>query len=149
MTTTHIRRLVVRPWTWVAFLGAGGVAVLLAAWATASPPTPPQGQRFGVDRLRIMRTAGGHLLDFRYRVVDPKLAAPLLTKAARGHVVDEKTGARLAVPDMPKAGPLRNTGVAHAGRTYFALFNNPGGLVRRGDRVSVVLGELTAQLTVE
>lgn len=148
MMATPLRRLIVRPWSWVGFLGAGGLAVLLAAWVTAEPPASP-GERFGVDRLRIMRTAGGHLLDFRYRVVDPRLAASLLTKEARGHVVDEKTGARLAVPDMPKAGPLRNTGVAHAGRTYFALFNNPGGLVRRGDRVSVVLGGLTARLTVE
>lgn len=140
----HGRR---RPW--LALLGAGGAAALLAAWAIAGARAPAVGERWGVDQLRIVRTAGGHLLDFRYRVVDPGLAAPLLAKDSPVYVVHERSGARLPVPSTPKAGALRNTGVPRIGRGGFALFSNPGGFVQRGDRVSVVAGELTAELTVE
>lgn len=138
-----------RPWVGVAGAVAVAVAASLAAWAVAGPPAPAAGERWGVDGLRIVRTAGGHLLDFRYHVVDPGRAASLLARDGRAYVVHERSGVRLPVPSTPKAGPLRTTGVPEAGRGYFALFSNPGGLVRRGDRVSVVVGDLTADLTVE
>ncbi len=126
---------------------AAGAAVVVLAIAARS--TPAVCERSGVDQLRIHRTAGGHLLDLRYRVVDPQRATSLLAKDNTAYLVDEKSGRRLPVPSTPKAGSLRAKGVPRAGRSYFALFTNPGGLVRRGDQVSVVLGELTAQLTVE
>jgi hypothetical protein len=142
-------RILSRCRPWLAWLGAGGAAAALAASILAAPPAPAEGERFGVDQLRIMRTATGHLLDLRYRIVDPERAAPLLAKDTAVYVVHERSGARLRVPSTPKAGPLRNTGVPRAGRAYFALFSNPGGLVQRGDEVSVVAGELTTKLTVE
>jgi hypothetical protein len=134
---------------WLVLLAAAAAAALLAIWLVARPAPPGAGDRWGVDQLRIHRTARGHLLDLRYRVVDARRAGSLLARAGTAYLVHERTGRRLPVPSTPKAGSLRNTGQPRAGRSYFALFSNPGGLVRRGDRVSVVLGELGARLTVE
>jgi len=132
----------------LALLAIGAVA--LSALSTRSvPATPTANERCGVDQLHIRRTAEGHLLDLRYRVVDPNRAASLLAKHNTAYVIHKNSGKRLPVPSTPKAGVLRTTGVPRAGRSYFALFTNPGGLARRGDRVAIVLGELTTELTVE
>jgi len=131
-------------------LALGGAAVLLAIWAAPEPARPTSaGERWGIDQLRVHRTAGGHMLDLRYRVVDPRRAASLLAEDGDAYLVHRRSGRRLGVPSTPKAGPLRNTGQPLAGRTYFVLFASAGTLVQRGDRVSVVLGDLTAELTVE
>lgn len=144
-------------------LAVGGAAVLAAVLLTvrATPAPLATGAsrswvvdrisvaRWGVDQLRIRRTAQGHLLDLRYHVVDPRRAGSLLAEDGPVYVVHERSGMKLPVPRTPKAGALRTTGTPRAGRSYFALFTNPGGMVRRGDQVSVVLGELTARLTVE
>jgi len=41
---------------------------------------------------------------------------------------------------MEKVGPLRQSGAAEAGKTYWVLFSNRGRVVHDGDRVSVVIG---------
>ena len=80
----------------------------------------------------------------------PSKAKPLLERRVDAHLVDLATGKALAVPDAPKTGRLRSKGVPEAGRVYFVLFQNQGGLLERGDRVSVVIGDFRAEgLTVE
>ena len=132
---------------------AGSGVALLALTLTPAPqekagvvgqPSPEIAARWGIDHLRLVRSAGGHLLDFRYRIVDPAKAAPLQARGVRPYVLHPRTGARLSVPTTPKAGALRNTGKPQRGRVYFALFSNPKGLVQRGDRVSVVFDSFTA-----
>jgi hypothetical protein len=126
-----------------------GALVVIAATQWAASPAIPEGERWGVDQLRIHRTADGRMLDLRYRVVEPDRARSLLAKDSVAYLVHDRSGTRLPVPSTPKAGALRNHGRARAGRSYFALFTNAGALVKPGDRVTVVLGELTAHLTVE
>ena len=133
----------------VGVLIGGVVLVMVAISAPPRPASATVNEHCGVDQLRIHRTANGQLLDLRYRVVDPQLATTLLAKDNTAYAVHEQSGTRLRVPSTPKAGSLRTKGSPRAGRSYFALFTNPGGLVRRGDQVSVVLGDLTAELTVE
>ena len=59
---------------------------------------------------------------------------------------DPATGTRLTVPDMPNVGALRQTAVApQAGKVYFILFWNPGGLVKPGQKVDLVLGGTTVR----
>lgn len=132
-------------WIWVAaaLLAVAGVSLM------ARPRQPAQAslaERWGIDKLRVVRTGAGHLLDFRYRVVDAQKAAPLLARGSKPIAIDEKSGARLGVPSTPKAGALRSHsyGRPKQGRTYFALFANHGGLVKRGDQVSVVIGSFKA-----
>jgi len=133
---------------WIAVLAALCAAAVLSSWAFVELSTAA-GEGFGVDQLHIRRTAGGHLLDLRYQVVDSQRAASLLAEESMVYVIHAKSGKRLVVPSTPKTGPLRNTGVPQAGRSYFALFTNPGGLAQPGDRVTVVLGALSTELTVE
>jgi len=146
---TRVSKLVARRWQWIALLGVLAGAVLWAASKQSGPAAHPIGERWGVEDLHIRRSAEGYLLDFRYRIVDSKLATSLLKRDSTVYVLHEKSGVKLPVPSTAKAGPLRNTGVPKVGRTYFALFTNPAGMVQRGDRVSVVLGDMNAELTVE
>ncbi len=102
-------------------------------------------RRFGVSIEGLRITAGGYLLDFRMRVLEPLRAAPLLARQVQPRVVTSD-GTVLAVPVAPKLGALRQTATAaRAGSTYFVLFANPGQRVRRGERVSVELGALQAR----
>lgn len=130
-------------------LVALAVLVMLVATHWPSSSVSTVNEHCGIDQLRIRRTAEGHMLDLRYRVIDPDRARTLLAKDSTAYIVHDRSGRRLQVPNTPKAGALRNRGLPKAGRSYFALFANPGGLVRHGDRVTVVLGELTTHLTVE
>lgn len=142
-----------------ALLGAALLAPLsLAGAAPVAAPVPPPSstacddlrETWGVEVVRLFLTSYGHMLDFRYRVVDPVKAKPLFDSRTSAHLVDEASGRALAVPDSPKTGRLRNTGWPEAGRTYFILFQNQAGLLERGDRVSVVIGDFAARgLTVE
>jgi hypothetical protein len=141
-------------------LGAALFALPAAAGAGAAPSAPVSrasvpacddlGERWGVEIVRLNLTAHGHMVDFRFRVLDPVKAKPLLERNVAAHLVDEASGKALAVPDDAKTGRLRNKGVPEVGRVYFVLFQNQAGLLEKGDRVSVVIGDFRAEgLTVE
>lgn len=82
----------------------------------------------------------GQLVRFSYRILDTRLAKPLLDKISSPNLLDERAHAVLSVPTMEKVGPLRQSGAAEAGKTYWVLFSNRGNVAREGDRVSVVIG---------
>jgi hypothetical protein len=127
-------------------------AAFTAAPAPLSGPSPCDDLEatWGIQVVRLFLTSYGHMVDFRYRVVDPVKAKPLFDFRTAAHLVDEASGKALAVPDTPKTGRLRNTGMPEAGRTYFILFQNQADLLEKGDRVSVVIGDFAARdLTVE
>jgi hypothetical protein len=77
-----------------------------------------------------------------YRILEPRLASQLLDKVSNPSLLDEKRHAVLSVPQMEKVGPLRQTGPAETGKSYWLLFSNKGGVVRAGDRVSMVIGSV-------
>ena len=93
-------------------------------------------RRNGVRITHVALSGAGGLVDLRYQVVDPDKAT--VVHLSTPELVDETTG---AVVDKPFMGHS-HTGVYHAGRVYFVLFENPGNLVRRGTSVTVVLGGL-------
>ena len=103
-------------------------------------------EQWGVDILGIQATATGYILDFRYRVVDAKKAAPLLDRRIKPYILVEKDEARLEVPVTSKLGALRQT-TTHVkpNRNYFVLFSNPGRHVKPGDKVTVVIGDFKAE----
>jgi hypothetical protein len=96
-------------------------------------------------------SAGGYMIDFRYRVVDPEKAKPLLSRESKATLVDHATGTVLFVPTAPKVGSLRQTSRQPlAGRTYFILFSNLSRTVKPGSGVDVVIGDFRAEnLVVE
>jgi hypothetical protein len=113
------------------------------------PPHPRRATRmkrqWGVEVIGIKQTAAGYMLEFRYRVIDPEKAKPLFERKTKPSLIHEATGAKFVVPTPPKTGALRNSNPPLAGHTYWMFFGNPGGYVRPGQRVSVVIGDFRAE----
>lgn len=111
----------------------------------------PLEAEWGIKLLGVRLTAGGYALDFRYKVLDPKKAAPLVQRrfSPVPYVIVERTGAKLGVPFTQKAGSLRSSVTTpeqiRRGRNYAALFANPGRHARVGDRVTVAFGGFRAE----
>jgi len=107
--------------------------------ANANSVDPEQNWGIRVEGLRL--SAHGHMIDFRYRVLDSDKAFPLADPANNAYLIDEATGTRLKVPVMPKVGALRSTATAlKAGVIYTILFANPGLLVKTNDCVTLEVG---------
>lgn len=106
--------------------------------------------RWGIKALSIRPTAEGFFIDFRYRVIDAEKAAPVFSPAIKPILIDEDTGAVMAVPTVPKVGSMRSTRKPVSGRGYAILFANPNNHVKPGHRVTVVIGDYRAEhLVVE
>jgi hypothetical protein len=99
---------------------------------------------WGIDSLSVKLVESGQLVRFSWRVLDPDRAKVLNDKKLEPALVDPQAGASLVVPKMEKVGQLRQSAPPGAGKTYWMLFSNKGRLVKRGDRVSVVIGEFRA-----
>jgi len=98
-------------------------------------------KNFGIKIVSLRPTGGGQMLDLRFQVIDPEKAKAVLDKNKKAYVLDDKTGKTLPVP-VTKAGSLRQTTLKpEAGRIYFMLFSNPGGMVREGGSVSLIIGD--------
>jgi len=128
------------------------VCLLLTGCATVGVNTQPlkearssMEERWGVKVLPIQLSAGGYMIDFRYRVLDPEKAMPLFDRKIKPYLVDEATGAMLVVPEPPKVGALRTTREPQRDRIYFILFANPGRYVQKGKRVTVVIGDFKVE----
>ena len=66
------------------------------------------------------------------------------------YLIDESDRTALAVPAMENIGELRQVAPLEQNRTYFMIFGNPGGLVKPGGRVTLVVGNFRAEgLVVE
>jgi hypothetical protein len=99
---------------------------------------------WGIDSISVKWAESGEMIRFTYRVVDPDKAKPLADKKQEPSMVDEKARVKLVVPMMDKVGKLRQTATPEAGKTYWMLFSNKGGFVKRGDHVNVVIGTFHA-----
>ncbi len=99
-------------------------------------------RNWGIDIIGVRPSASGLMLDFRYRVIDPKKAQPLGERSAKSYLVDEASGATFSVPAMENVGELRQTAKLQSDRSYYVIFGNPGRIVKTGSRVSVVIGPL-------
>lgn len=106
---------------------------------------------WGVQIYGIRLSAADYMLDFRYRVIDPNKASPILNRNVKAYLIDEQSGAKLIVPTPPKVGSMRQKSYEPiAGKIYFVMFSNPGRLVKRGSKVTVVIGDFKAEnLVVE
>jgi hypothetical protein len=119
----------------------------------SSTAGPTAETKYGIHVEGLRLTAAGAMLDFRYRVVDPQKAAPILDGRMKPYLLDEAHAAKLGVPDTPVLGRIRQTSRNHkilTNRTYFIMFGNPGKAVQSGDKVTLLLGELKiTDLTVQ
>jgi hypothetical protein len=101
-------------------------------------------QKWGVKILGIRQTANAFLLDFRFHVIDPEKANPLIGRGAKPYIIDEASGTKLSVPNMPKVGSLRAKG-NQPDRDYFILFSNPNGIVKKGNKVTIIADDFKVE----
>ena len=99
---------------------------------------------WGVDSLAVRWTESGEVIKFTYQVLDPDKAKTLNDKKLEPSLIDQKAGVKLVVPALEKVGQLRQTSTPEAGKSYWMAFSNKGRHVKRGDRVSVVIGSFHA-----
>ncbi|HEY1272290.1 MAG TPA: hypothetical protein VGF08_09915 [Terriglobales bacterium] len=97
--------------------------------------------RWGVDSFEVRSVESGQLIRFSYRVIDPAKAGELNDKKATPYLLDERARVKLVVPTMEKVGQLRQSAAPEAGKNYWMVFSNKGSYVKRGNRVSVVIGK--------
>ena len=99
-------------------------------------------EAWGIQALHVRLTANGTMIDFRYGVLDPDKAVPLFRREVKPYIVDEATGAKFTVPDLPKVGAVRSTTRNPvAGQEHFILFTNPNMFMKSGSKVTVVIGD--------
>jgi hypothetical protein len=99
---------------------------------------------WGIDSLGVKWVESGEVIRFTYHVLDAAKAKALNDKKDEPSLIDPRAGVSLVVPSLEKVGQLRQSGTPEAGKSYWMAFSNKGRLVKRGDRVSVVIGQFRA-----
>jgi hypothetical protein len=115
-----------------------------AARPVIAAPSQEQPNALGIRVTGLRVSAGGFMIDLRYRVVDPQLARVLLDKRVPAYLVEEATGMKFGVPNTAKLGRLRAGGQnnIHTDRDYGMLFGNPGSHLKPGAVVTLVAGDI-------
>ena len=113
---------------------------------TSNTPAPVNMKhRWGVEPVALRLIGGDHFIDFRYRVLDPDKAVVLLKRNNKPYLIDEATGKVHTVP-MTKLGPMRASAVKpKADRNYTVIFGNSQKIIKRGSKVTVVIGDFRAE----
>lgn len=106
---------------------------------------------WGIEVIGIHPSAAGYMLDFRFRVLDPEKAASLIHPTVKPYLIDQASGVKVSVPNLPKVGALRQrSSHSREGWTSYILFSNPGQFIKPSSRVTVVIGSLRIEdLVVE
>jgi hypothetical protein len=103
------------------------------------PTSPAIEDRYGVRLLGAYITAAGGMIEIEYQIIDPAAAASIHDDDV-SPVLDLR-GIRFDTPGMVGHGHSKETPVA--GRTGYVLLANSLGILRVGDEVSIVVGELS------
>jgi hypothetical protein len=101
--------------------------------------------KWGIELVAMRSTAAGHMVDFRYRVLDAEKAAPLFKRSTKPYLIHQASGKSLAVPNTAKLGSLRNSNTPQTGRIYWMFFGNHHKLVQKGDKVTVAIGDFRVE----
>lgn len=130
-------------------VGLAGLTVWLVYWSMspANKPATPHDpmanisqtaftETTGVRLVRVTTTAGGGMLDLRYQVVDPDKAGIVHDSDNPPTIVDEVTGQSASRPWMHHSSGR----TLQAAVTYNELLLNPGGVVKSGSLITVVIG---------
>jgi hypothetical protein len=101
---------------------------------------------WGIEAPSVKAVESGVILRFSYRVLDPEKAKLLNDKKLNPVLESPEKGVRLVVPSMDKVGQLRQAPhELDAGKSYWMAFSNSGRLLKRGDRVDIVIGDFHAR----
>ena len=107
-------------------------------------------EKWGIRPMAIRLTGADHFLDFRFLVTDPEKAKPVLARGKKAYLMDQDSG-RIYNVTVNKIGPMRGTTVKpKKGKQYIILFTNSASTIRRGSKVSIVIGDFKVEnLTIE
>jgi hypothetical protein len=110
-------------------------------WARPSVTAQELPERLGVRLTRVAVTGGGGLLDLRFQVVDPEKAAAIHNPRTPPALVGEPSGLFL---DQLLMGHS-HSGSFKTAVTYYLIFVDDGNLVQRGNKVTVLLGNVEVE----
>lgn len=102
-------------------------------------------EQWGIEVTSLRMAVDGHMVDFRYRVLDAEKAETLFVRANKPYLTDQASQKVLAVPSMGKVGPLRTSNKPQEGRIYWMFFGNKGKLVKPGSKVTVTIGDFRVE----
>lgn len=126
-----------------ALSGCAGPRQQVQETATPEKRVPSKWEVNGIEVVRIKPAVDGLMLDLRYRVTDPKKARETIKHTTPITLIDQASGASLPIPNMAFVGKLRNLPNSGDAKTvYWIFFNNPGGLVKPGGKVTLVIGDV-------
>ena len=140
-----------RTWLLAMLLAGGGLLFVLStpvvAQERASHPRKNTylKREWGIEIMYVRQTAGGYMLEFRYKVVDAEKAKGLFERQTKPMLTHTETGSKLIVPTPAKTGALRNSNPPKDGHTYWMFFANPGQLVKPGEHVNIEIGEFLVE----
>ncbi len=102
-------------------------------------------EKWGIEVTSLRMAVAGHMVDFRYRVLDPEKAETLFVRSNKPYLIDQASKKVLAVPNLGKVGPLRTSNKPQQGRIYWMFFGNGGGLVQPGSKITVIIGDFRVE----
>ncbi len=111
--------------------------------ATTIPPKARNHYQmiWGVDTFNVKSVESGEMIRFSYRVLDAEKAAQLNDKHNQPALISPRANVSLSIPTLEKVGQLRQATSPEAGKIYWMVFSNKERYVKKGDRVSVVIGK--------
>jgi len=127
-----------------------------AAQPVAPTPSTALEEKWGIQVSSVELTMEGSAVDLRYRVVAPEKAAPLAQGETTAYLIDQASGKTIlmappeaaALPLRSRARMMRQQGAfppslnrLASGTTNSILLPNPGGIVKSGSLVAVVVGD--------
>jgi hypothetical protein len=115
---------------------------LAAPSAAQQQYSSAKGNEAGIRIVSLALTANDHLVDMRYGVTDLGKARKFFNRRNRIYLLDETSGAKLAIARIGNVGVLRDFPSSDAKRGYVMVFNNFSKSVRRGDKVTLVINDL-------
>lgn len=149
-----LRRLnrFIPPWLLLAALAIAALALLAVAVArpaaeratgSMSEVDPAQvaavHAAWGIRMTHVAVTGNGGLVDVRFQVIDPDKALGIHDPEGLPILVDEASGYALMQPGVHADHEVREY---RAGGTYYLLYQNNYGLLKPGNRVTILMGEL-------
>ena len=141
-----------RPWTWTilslfsAFIltqvPCSAANVENKSAASKKELASKAEKKWGILPLSVKLTASGQLVDYRYLVIDPAKAEAIMKLADNAYLIDQTSGTKLSVA-RTKTGPqIQPRTRPIAGQIYPILFYNTAKVIKPGNQVTLVVGEL-------
>jgi hypothetical protein len=129
--------------------GVGAASLVNAASSHKRPPVPQDSRVEGKAGIRVTRAslaADGGLIDVRYIVLDPSLATRWTGNTDKPPVLDnQRTHER-----FDRVAAMREGHDLRPGQTYYLIYLNKDGNVKRGDKIDINIAGTTLQgITVE